>query len=60
MPRCRPFKLIDAMILIAAAALGMASMRPVWNQFQTFGLAARGVPWQDYAGMVQTGLTTPS
>jgi hypothetical protein len=34
MPRCRPFKLVDAMILVAAAALGMAAMRPGWNQFQ--------------------------
>ena len=34
MPRCRPFKLIDAMILIAAAAVWMARMRPLWNQLQ--------------------------
>jgi hypothetical protein len=58
MPRCRPFKLIDAMILIATAALGMASMRPGWNHFQTFWAGMKTVPtWQAYVGMAQTGLT---
>ena len=58
MPRCRPFKLIDAMILVAAAALGMASMRPGWNQFQMFWAGIKRAPtWQAYVGMAQTGLT---
>jgi hypothetical protein len=50
MPRCRPFKLIDAMILIAAAAIGMAMMRTVWNQFQVVVGTNNGVslPWQTY------------
>jgi multisubunit Na+/H+ antiporter MnhB subunit len=57
MPRCRPFKLIDAMILTAAAAVGMARMRPLWNELQMAGMASRkGIPWQAYAGTVQTGL----
>jgi hypothetical protein len=58
MPRCRPFKLVDAMILIATAALGMASMRPGWNQFQMFWAGTNRTPtWQAYAGMAQIGLT---
>jgi hypothetical protein len=58
MPRCRPFKLVDAMILVAAAALGMASMRPGWNQFQMFCAGNKMAPtWQAYVGMAQTGLT---
>jgi hypothetical protein len=58
MPRCRLFKLIDAMILIANAALGMASMRPGWNQFQAFWAGIKMVPtWQAYGGIAQTGLT---
>lgn len=36
MPHFRPFKLIDAMILIGVAALGMAEMRPGWNPFHAF------------------------
>ena len=36
MPRCRPFKLVNAMILVGVAALGLAAMRPGWNQFQSF------------------------
>ena len=43
MPRCRPFKLIDAMILIATAALGMASRK--------------GIPWHVHAVTVHAGLT---
>jgi hypothetical protein len=58
MPRCRPFKLVDAMILVAAAALGMASMRPGWNQFQMFWAGTKRAPtWQAYVVMAQTGLT---
>ena len=58
MPRCRPFKLVDAMVLVAAAALGMASMRPGWNQFQMFWAWTKSTPtWQAYVGMAQTGLT---
>ena len=57
MPRCRPFKLIDAMILTAAAAVWMARMRTPWNQLQGAGMASRkGIPWHAYAGIVQTGL----
>jgi multisubunit Na+/H+ antiporter MnhB subunit len=58
MPRCRPFKLFDAMILVATAALGMAEMRPGWNQFQMFWAGTKRAPtWQAYGGMAQTGLT---
>ena len=58
MPRCRPFKLVDAMILVAAAALGMASMRPGWNQFQMFWAGIKRAPtWQAYGGMAQIDLT---
>lgn len=58
MPRCRPFKLVDAMILVGTAALGMAEMRPGWNQFQTFWAGINRPPtWQAYAGMAQAGLT---
>jgi hypothetical protein len=58
MPRCRPFKLVDAMILVAAAALGMGSMRPGWNQFQMFWASTKRAPtWQAYVGMAQTSLT---
>lgn len=58
MPRCRPFKLVDAMILVAVAALGLAEMRPGWNQFQTFWAGANRVPpWQAYGRMTQSLLT---
>jgi hypothetical protein len=69
MPRCRPFKLIDAMILIAAAAGWMAMSRSLWGQFRKVGtepylLPVRnpnlqdsyGVPWYIYAGFVHAGL----
>jgi hypothetical protein len=57
MSRCRSFKLIDAMILTAAAAVWMARMRTLWNQLQMAGMASRkGIPWHAYAGIVQTGL----
>jgi amino acid transporter len=57
MQGCRPFKLIDAMILTAAAALWMARMRPLWNELQQAGMASRtGVRWQSYAGIAGAGL----
>jgi hypothetical protein len=57
MPRCRPFKLVDGMILVATAALWMAVMRPRWNQFQTVWIAVRKAPtWQSYIGIAQGGL----
>ena len=52
MPRCRPFKLIDAMILTAALALWMARARPRWIM-----ASRKGIPWFDYAIMVNAGLT---
>ena len=56
MPRCRPFKLVDVMILVAAAALWMALMRPWLNQLQMVGMESRnGIPWQVYVGTVQGG-----
>ena len=58
MPHCRPFKLVDAMILVATTALGMAEMRPGWNQFQIFWAGMKRAPtWQAYVGMAQTSLT---
>jgi hypothetical protein len=58
MPRCRPFKLIDAMILIGVAALGMAEMRPGWNQFHAFWASInQAPPTQAYARIVQSSLT---
>jgi hypothetical protein len=58
MPRCRPFKIVDAMILVAVAAFGMASMRPGWNQFQMVWAGIKRPPtWQAYAGMAQIDLT---
>ncbi len=57
MPRCRPFKLIDAMILTAAVAVWIARMRPLWNQLQSAGMASgKGIPWRAYAGTALTGL----
>jgi hypothetical protein len=57
MPRCRPFKLIDAMILVATAAAWMALMRPRWNQFQMVWTEIRKVPtWQSSIGIAQSGL----
>src|SRR3954447_2084951 len=58
MPRCRPFKIVDAMILVASAALGMAAMRPGWKQFQAFWAGIKTVPTtQAYVGIAQTSLT---
>jgi hypothetical protein len=57
MPRCRPFKLIDAMILTAAVAVWIAWMRPLWNELQRATMASgKGTPWHAYAGTVPTGL----
>jgi hypothetical protein len=57
MPRCRPFKLIDAMILTAAVAVWMASMRSAWNRFQTFWASVKTAPTrQAYLVMANTGL----
>jgi hypothetical protein len=58
MPRCRPFKLIDVMIVIAAAAIGMPSIRPMWIRLQALRMASKnGITWQVYAGTLQIGLT---
>ena len=59
MPRCRPFKLVDAMILVAAAAAWMALMRIRWVQLQ--GVWAvfnkfRPPPWQHYLWLAQWSL----
>ena len=55
---CRPFKLVDAMILVAASALGLAAMRPGWDQFRAFWANARAVPTtQAYVGIAQSCLT---
>src|SRR5918993_1463304 len=57
MPRCRPFKLVDAMILVGVAALGLAEMRPGWNQFRSFWAGVKTVPtMQAYVGMAQACL----
>ena len=58
MPRCRPFKLVDAMILVAAAAVWMAVMRPLWNEFQrAWTTSGKDPSWQSYIGIVQYGLS---
>ena len=58
MARCRPFKIVDAMILVSVAALGMAAMRPGWNQFHTFWASVNQAPTtQAYVGMAQSCLT---
>jgi hypothetical protein len=57
MPHCRPFKLIDAMILTAAVAVWIAWMRPLLNELQRATMASeKGTPWQVYAWIVPTGL----
>jgi hypothetical protein len=59
MPRCRPFKLVDVMILVAAAAFWMAWMRPWVNELRMVGMGSRkGIPWQVYVGAVQGGLNS--
>ncbi len=58
MPRCRPFRLVDILILVGAAALGLSSMRPGWHQFRTFWAGIKMAPtWQAYAGIAQIGFT---
>jgi hypothetical protein len=58
MPRCRPFKLVDGMVLIATMAAWMALMRPLWDQHQAVWIATRkAIPWQSYVGVVQSGLS---
>ena len=57
MPHCRPFKLIDSMILTAAVAVWIAWMRPLLNELQRATMASeKGTPWQVYAWIVPTGL----
>lgn len=57
MPRCRPFKLVDILILVAAAAFWMATIRPAWNQLRMVSSETRKlVAWEAYAGMAQMGL----
>lgn len=57
MPRCRPFKLVDGMVLIASIALWMTIMRPRWEQHQSVWIATRkAIPWQSYVGMGQASL----
>jgi hypothetical protein len=57
MPRCRPFKLIDAMIPTAAAVVCMARMCTLWNELRVVGMAGRmGIPGRLRAGTVPTGL----
>jgi hypothetical protein len=56
MTRCRPFKLVDAMILVAATATWMAMMRPVWEQFRMAWSNVRKAPtWESYIGIVEMG-----
>ena len=43
-PCCRPFKIVDAMILIGVLAIGMAEIRPGWNQFYSFWAGMKTVP----------------
>jgi hypothetical protein len=59
MPRCRPFKLVDVMILVACAALWMALMRSSVNELRMVGMgSAKGIPWQVYVGAVQGSLSS--
>jgi hypothetical protein len=58
MARCRPFRIVDGMILVGAVALGMNSMRPGWNQFQMFWAGMNMAPTsQASLGMAQIGFT---
>lgn len=54
MSRCRPFKLIDFMIVVAVVVAWTAAMRPRWNQFQAVwaGIGKRP-PWQAYPGIAR-------
>jgi hypothetical protein len=57
MPRCRKFKLIDGMILIAAAAGWMAMSRGLWTQPHKVGMASmNGIPLHAYVGPFRFGL----
>ncbi len=57
MQRCRKFKLIDAMILIAAAAGWMAMSRGSWSYLHEVWIARRnGIPLYVYAGIVNAVL----
>jgi hypothetical protein len=59
MPRSRPFKLADAMILVASAAVWMTLMRTQWNQLQMVMKAVRkGIFWQGYVGTFHNALNT--
>ena len=59
MQRCRPFKLIDSMVLIAAAGTWAALMRHWWNDLQGIGTPiTRVASWQVYIGPVYNGLIT--
>ena len=57
-PGCRPFKLADGMILIAAAAAWMGLMRDWWSEAQTIGAGNAGVvPWQFWTVACFSGLS---
>jgi hypothetical protein len=57
LPHCRPFKLVDVMILVAASALGLAAMRPGRNQFHMFRANAKASPaTQAYVGLARSCL----
>ena len=59
MPRCRPFKLIDAMIMVAAAALGMSSMLPVWDRYRLTWIDLEQPPtWRDWVQIAHAGLNS--
>jgi hypothetical protein len=51
MPRCRKFKLIDAMILIAAAAGWMDMSRGLWTEPRVDAASLRGNHWLSKVGM---------
>ena len=58
LPRCRPFRLMDTMILVAAAAIGMALIRPLWGLVQRFTVANGNVmAWEFVTKAVQIGAT---
>jgi hypothetical protein len=58
MPRWRPFKLVDTIIMIAAAPVWLAAMRPRWNQFQMVWRGSSKVPsWQSYIGLLAEGFS---
>ena len=51
MPRCRKFKLIDAMILIAAAAGWMTMSRGLWTEPREAAAPLSGNHWLYKVGM---------